>query len=329
MRQYVKSALFYAALLKDAGCSSNASRFAALFGTADQDAKYRMKLTDWHHRARLAARTAMTVARGRGLREKARHFFAIARAPGVTREIIQIRCDRGAEIAGRLGLPHATREAIRSLDEHWSGLGYPRGLACDAIPLLARITNLAQTVELFHARGGVRAALRVVRQRRGSWFDSALADCVLGWARDVAWWRALSSHQAVDAVLELEPARLSPELDALGIENVAEAFAEIIDAKSPFTYRHSANVADIAVSVAAHPRGASPASASTNPPVCLQSPTSTRLSRRTVPTGAAWRLTTPSPSSPRNGAPSCVRARWTRSNRLCSAWFEACERDKT
>ena len=43
------------------GCSSNAARFAALFGCVDQDAKHRMKFVDWHHTLRLAFQTARTV----------------------------------------------------------------------------------------------------------------------------------------------------------------------------------------------------------------------------------------------------------------------------
>ena len=39
-------------------------------------------------------------------------------------------------------------------------------------------------------------------------------------------------------------------LDEHGLDAVAEAFAEIIDAKSPFTYKHSSRVADIAVGIA-------------------------------------------------------------------------------
>ena len=51
-------ALYFAALLKDAGCSSNAARMAALFGSDDQDVKRSMRLVDWHDRFRLAMRTA-------------------------------------------------------------------------------------------------------------------------------------------------------------------------------------------------------------------------------------------------------------------------------
>lgn len=46
-----RSALYYTLLLKDAGCSSNAARMAAMFGADDQAVKPRMKVVDWHKRA--------------------------------------------------------------------------------------------------------------------------------------------------------------------------------------------------------------------------------------------------------------------------------------
>lgn len=41
-----QSALFYALLLKDAGCSSNAARMSALFGSDDQIVKRQLKVVD-------------------------------------------------------------------------------------------------------------------------------------------------------------------------------------------------------------------------------------------------------------------------------------------
>ena len=41
-----RGALYYASLLKDSGCSSNAARMAALFGSDDQDLKRSMRLVD-------------------------------------------------------------------------------------------------------------------------------------------------------------------------------------------------------------------------------------------------------------------------------------------
>jgi HD-GYP domain-containing protein (c-di-GMP phosphodiesterase class II) len=245
-----RSALYYALLLKDAGCSSNAGRMAALFGADDQSVKPRMKVVDWHARGRLALETARAVAPGQSLIDRARRFVRIARTPEATRELIEIRCDRGASIALQLGFPAATADAIRSLDEHWCGRGYARGLAADDIPLLARIANIAQTVEAFHDRGGVAAAHRVVRERSGRWFDPALARIVLEWSGDDPWW-ALLRGDVAGAVVAAEPSDRVIEVDDDGLDGVARAFADIIDAKTPFTFRHSTRVAEMARLVAA------------------------------------------------------------------------------
>ena len=245
-----RSALYYALLLKDAGCSSNAGRMASLFGADDRAVKPRMKSVDWHGRLGLALETARAVAPGHPLRTRARRLLRLARTPDATRELIEIRCDRGASIALRLGFPSETADAIRSLDEHWCGRGYAQGLAGDAIPLLARIANIAQTVEVFHDRGGVAAAHRVVRERAGRWFDPALARIVLGWRADDPWW-ALLRGDVGGAVVAAEPSDRVVELDEDSLDQVARAFADIIDAKTPFTYNHSTRVADVARAMAA------------------------------------------------------------------------------
>ena len=138
-----RSALYYALLLKDAGCSSNAARMTALFGADDRAVKPRMKIVDWHRGLGLAIETFRCAGLGGSLPAKVRQFVAIARTPDVTRDLIQIRCDRGAEIARRLGFPEDTAAAIHALDEHWNGGGYPAGLRGADIPLGARIANLA------------------------------------------------------------------------------------------------------------------------------------------------------------------------------------------
>ena len=245
-----RSALYYALLLKDAGCSSNATRMAALFGTDDRYVKPRMKIVDWHRRAKLAVATAKSVGHGKSWFDRVRHFLIIARAEELTRELIQLRCDRGATIARRLGFPDASVSAIRSLDEHWCGRGYAEGLAGDEIPLLARICSIAQTVEAFHETHGIDAAIRVIHERRGTWFDPALVKIVEGWRNDSVWWRELRSERVNDVVLSLEPADHVVMADTALLDDVALAFAEIVDAKSPYTYNHSVGVANVARSIA-------------------------------------------------------------------------------
>ncbi len=241
-----RTALYYALLLKDAGCSSNAARMAALFGTADATVKYRMKLPDWHRPLPLAVATARSVGLGRPLAERVRLFVGIARTPNMTRDLIDVRCDRGAGIVRRLGFPEASAATVRSLDEHWCGKGYPEGLSGERIPLLARIAGLAQALEIFHAAFGRATALRMVRERRGTWFDPALADRVLAWRGDDEWWAQLSAPDIGDRVVALEPGSEARRAGPEELDSVCAAFAEIIDAKSPYTFRHSERVAELA-----------------------------------------------------------------------------------
>jgi len=242
-------ALYYALLLKDAGCSSNASRMAALFGSDDRAVKPQMKVVDWDHKMRLAVETWRNTGLQSSIVSRVRYFLGIARQEQMSRDMIAARCERGADIARRLGFPDETVTAIHSLDEHWNGNGYPEGRRGDEIPLFSRILNIAQTAEVFLAKGGSDAALVVLRERRGRWFDPALVDTVVGWRADGSWWNSVTAPDQMAHATLLEPAQHAREVDDAGLDRVAEAFAEIIDAKSPFTYKHSSNVAMYACAI--------------------------------------------------------------------------------
>ena len=236
-----RTALYYAMLLKDAGCSSNAARITALFGTDDHSVKPRMKIVDANRKIRLAIETFRNTS-GDGLRSRISHFLGIARGGGVTRELIAIRCERGANIARQMGFPEATCSAIRSLDEHWNGNGHPEGLKGTAIPLLSRIANLAQTMDIFVIAQGVDATMRMVKERRKTWFDPQLADQVMKWRTDKEWWTWLRESAPEIEVASLEQTDPQRMVNDRGLDLVAQSFADIVDAKSPFTYRHSTNV---------------------------------------------------------------------------------------
>ena len=237
-----RTALYYAMLLKDAGCSSNAARITALFGTDDHTVKPRMKIVDANKRIRLAIETFRNAGGTGGFASRVSHFMGIARGGGVTRELIAIRCERGATIARQMGFPELTCGAIRSLDEHWNGNGHPEGLRERAIPLLARIANLAQTVDIFAGAHGIKATVHMLKDRRKTWFDPQLTDLVLGWRKDTAWWTWLRESAPEVEVTALEPSASQRMVHSSGLDLVAQSFADIVDAKSPFTYRHSTNV---------------------------------------------------------------------------------------
>jgi len=244
------AALYYALLLKDAGCSSNAARLCQLFGTDDLELKPRMRAVDRQSKVALAVETARTVAREGGISDKIRYFVEVAKADGVMKEIMGLRCERGADIAMRLGFPQATAEAVRHLDEHWNGRGHPDGLAGSAIPFMSRIANLAQVVDVFHQHDGSRGAVSIARRRSSTWFDPALVERVYGWRNERDWWERLDSADPTDEVIAAEPMKHVRWVDDDDLDVIARAFADIIDAKSPYTYSHSRNVASYALGIA-------------------------------------------------------------------------------
>jgi HD-GYP domain-containing protein (c-di-GMP phosphodiesterase class II) len=238
-----RSSLFYALLLKDAGCSSNAAATCAFFGADDQTVKQTWKTTDWASRWNSFTHVVRNVRPGGSLLAKVKQVAGFAGAGAVGTELVRTRCERGADIARMLEMTDDTAAAIRALDEHWDGRGVPLGLAGEQIPLLARIACLAQTVEIYHAAFGLQAALGVARERSGRWFDPRLVRALQSLRADGAFWAGLSAGDARERTAALEPADRVLTADGERLDRIAEAFARVIDAKSPYTFRHSEGVA--------------------------------------------------------------------------------------
>jgi HD-GYP domain-containing protein (c-di-GMP phosphodiesterase class II) len=247
----LRSALFYALLLKDLGCSSNAARLCELFAADDLTAKCNLKTVDWTSSIETIRYVVGSAAPDATLWQRLRRLVAVGiDGSKGTRRMFATRCERGADIARLLDFPEETAEAIRHLDEHWDGRGQPCGLQGTDISLLGRILGLAQTVEVFYSRFGVNGAADVMRRRSGTWFDPELVDVLLSLERDMPFWREVSRATDLDAVVHYEPEERTLTADDERLDRVALGFARVVDAKSPWTYRHSEGVAAAAVGIA-------------------------------------------------------------------------------
>lgn len=235
--------LYYTLLLKDLGCSSNAARICELYATDDLGFK-----RDYKTVGDSLPQVLRFVLGHTGLKaplaERFRSFLTIVRkGDEIAQELISTRCQRGAEIARLLRFPENVSDGIYSLDEHYNGQGRPQGLAGEAIPLFSRIALLAQVVDVFHTAGGPQAALDEVRGRAGGWFDPLLVGIFDAVATDDAFWRTLASPEVTSAVLALEPPAHIVALDDDYLDDIATAFGQVVDSKSPYTSGHSARVA--------------------------------------------------------------------------------------
>lgn len=244
--------LFYALLLKDAGCSSNSSKLFHILAADEIRAKRDVKLTDWTRVGWESLQYALThVATGAPFLERMRTLVRVAaNQQQESCALVKIRCERGASVARRIGFPESVAQAIHSLDENWGGGGYPDNLRGGEIPLFSRLMNLSQTLEVFLVNRGPEAAIAVAQKRSGRWFDPDLVKAAASLAKSGALWAGLEHSDAVEHALALEPEERRMAATDETVENICNAFAEIVDAKSPFTYRHSNGVADAAVAIA-------------------------------------------------------------------------------
>ena len=246
-----RSALFYALLLKDLGCSSNAAKMTYLFGADDHRIKRSLRMIDWTKPGDCIRHGWKHCAEGGSVFEKILKMGAMVwSGEKGARKISEIRCERGADIARMLSLPEATARAIYELDEHWNGRGTPLGLRGEAISILGRICCLAQTMEVFFTAYGLESAMDVALQRRGEWFDPQLVDAFVSLKGEASFWDQLRSSDTYLELSRWEPQDAVLLADEPCLDRFAEAFAKVVDAKSPWTYQHSTRVAEITVGVA-------------------------------------------------------------------------------
>ena len=236
--------LLYTALLKDAGCSSNAAAVTRIFGIEDQQLKARQAVAG---RSLLAmAYLSIRSLPNEPLPLQVRRLISLALSGTRERRAVEeLRCERGANIARKIGCSDTVAQAIMDLHEHWDGHGLPRGLRRDAIPLLSRIVAVCAGLDIFWSVRGPGVAQQVIRARRGTWYDPELSARLLELC-DGGLLDELHAPSLREQVFSADPDKAIALASDSDIDRIASAFADIVDAKSPWTGRHSQRVAAIA-----------------------------------------------------------------------------------
>lgn len=236
--------LYYTLLLKDVGCSSNAARICQLYMADDISLKHDFKLIDDSLSQILKFVLSRTGMKAK-LAERFRAILNIARnGATIANELFHTRCQTGAEIVRQMRFPEPVAQGVLDLDEHWDGSGHPLQLKGEDISIFGRIALVSQIADVFHASGGAQAAAAELRARAGRWFDPALVEaCEAAAQRLPHFWSMLDAEDLDRAVLDLAPIDDRQAIDDDYLDDVAAAFAKVVDAKSPFTRGHSERVA--------------------------------------------------------------------------------------
>jgi HD-GYP domain-containing protein (c-di-GMP phosphodiesterase class II) len=235
-------AVYYTALLVNVGCHADAHEQAKWFGDdiTLKSGKYVHELG--------SVRGALAVLRLVGAGNPPLHRFRAGLEFALSgRRVFDGMISQHAKLARTLAeqleLPEMVSEGVGTAYEQWDGRGWPGALMGNAIPVAARIAQLAEFVEVAHRVSGVPGATALARRRAGKQFDPDLAGLLCERAEEI--FGDLEALPAWRAVIEAEPA-LAVELSAAQLDRALVAIASFVDLKSPFTLGHSVAVAELA-----------------------------------------------------------------------------------
>lgn len=242
LSQSDRSVVYYVALLAWVGCHADSYEQARWFGD-DISARADVYSADMVglNRARFALRH---VGAGAPPARRARTTLGFLRAGREAMTSMHgTHCLIAGDLARRLGLGEAVREALLQVFERWDGKGDPGLLSGAAISRPVRLVQLADVAEVYHRQGGVEAAVAVALERSGTQFDPEAVGCLRDHAGELL--APLAGATSWDAVIQAQPG-LRRALSDAELDAALEAIADFADLKSPYTMGHSRGVADLA-----------------------------------------------------------------------------------
>jgi len=241
-----RSCVYYVALLRFVGCTSDASETAVLAGGDDvalNAAMAPMLMAQPGESVRFFVRH---LAEDLPLRRRVGRVVRAMADPGVEHRSLSGHCEVAARLAVRLGMADAVCDALAHAYERWDGKGYPDGLAGEEVPLAIRVVAVARDAELWARQAGWPATADVLAHRRGHGYDPAVVDALIG---DGNRWLGEIGDDPCARVLDAEPAPVRT-IEADELDDALTAVADFADLKSPFLRRHSTGVASLAVAAA-------------------------------------------------------------------------------
>ncbi|HLB12266.1 MAG TPA: HD domain-containing phosphohydrolase [Dehalococcoidia bacterium] len=241
--------LYYAELLKDAGCTAYTSQLASFWLTDEIAAKSELQFfRDPSSPLNVLSWAMQYVAAGMSFPTRATRLLDFMKnGQEFMREGFESTCLVATRIAQRLGMPEQVQVALMQIFEQWNGKGMPHGASGQEIPLISRIVLLTSFLEVYHRLAGREGAQGIALTRRGKAFDPAVVDAFLSVADKAEFWEELERENLWETVRAIEPEesphRYIPE-DHL--TDAVLAIADYADMKSPFLSGHSRRVAEVA-----------------------------------------------------------------------------------
>lgn len=190
---------------------------------------------------------------------------AILHDCGVSKTIIHARlaqlqweyenehCEAGARLLAACPLLAGLADTVRHHHTHWQTLkDLPMNetarldAACIYLADRVDILTLGTLTDNANVLLGVEDTCRQIVERRGDWFHPELVDAFLELAGSEAFWFRLEGDQVAGYAATWVAHEHARDIDFDELRSLVHLFSVIVDAKSPFTRKHSDAVARLA-----------------------------------------------------------------------------------
>lgn len=236
--------LHHVALMGWVGCIADSYDAAARFG---DDIDYRAGVYDLDMRPLpFLGYLLRRAAPGEPAATRIGHMaLLVATGARSVQESLRAHCQVTEQVARRFTLSEEVCTALRQVFARWDGKGMPAKPSGADVSVLIRLWHIADVAEVHHARGGVAAAMDVVRRRRGTQFDPRLVDVFCAHAGDLLSGLPGQVDQTWADLLAADPAT-GRELSNQELDEALAVVGDWVDLKSPYFTGHSRAVADLA-----------------------------------------------------------------------------------
>ena len=237
------SDVYYVSMLRSIGCTSFAYEEALATGD-DQNFRNSFAGLDSSRPSDVLGRAVTRLGAGRGPLGRTRAVAGfLAKAPKLIAGMAGANCEAGTRLAERLGMSSGVQNSLTEIHERWDGKGIPSHRAGEALSPASRLAVFAHDVTVHLQQSSKDEVLEMVRRRSGGEYDPQVASAFL--SRSAPLFNSISDESVWDAVIEAEP-EPRPWLPESRLDEVAQAFADFADLKSPYTLTHSTGVAALA-----------------------------------------------------------------------------------
>ena len=232
--------VYYATLLRFAGCAATSHEIAAALGGDDIAVRARGDLID-PTQPEEALRFLAGLAEGAGRLPILDHPENVGKLKA---EGARADCEVGAELTARLRLPEAVHRAVLDSFERFDGCGVPAGRAGVDVAEASRFAAVGFAAVMFDSVGGGDVAAQTVARWSGRALDPEIVAIFQGAPAELL--RISNADDVWAAVVDAEPAPRRTFRDDAALDEALAGFGDAADLKSPWFTGHSRGVAQLA-----------------------------------------------------------------------------------